>query len=242
MKNVALLPRLSDQGVAMFKNSLRNKEIPEASFYAPYIWYASSGGSPSPTKSNEIADTIREFAMAAGFPESRGAKYAEFDQNVAVYLATNECFSSGEALRNDVWAYLAVVKLPDVVKWRFPSDASNRYLGGVKNAFQRLWIRGVAVDLGEEAPDRWKLLRALTEDASGQVLERTSIASDIRLARNIALVWLQVADKLGRGRMENVTRRAVKELRLLNEVVDLSSLPDDELLKRIIALFINASN
>ena len=65
-----------------------------------------------------------------------------------------------------------------------------RFTGGVRNAFQRLWMRGSTLDRGEDRPDRWGLVRALSEDAMVQIFERASISSDARLARAVAEAWV----------------------------------------------------
>lgn len=63
----------------------------------------------------------------------------------------------------------------------------------------------------------------------GSVFERASISGEHRLARSIAEAWVSTAAQIGRGRMEDVMRRATKYIRVRNEIYDLASLEDDAL-------------
>jgi hypothetical protein len=155
--------------------------------------------------------------------------YADFDKRAARYLGACPLLGSGEALRDDVWAFISIVMLPDVVAWRFPSRSPSRFNGGVRNAFQRLWMRGHYLDRGDGHQDRWGLVSHLTEDAMVQIFERPSIPATPGLAPAIAEVWIDMAREHGRGAMEEITRIAIKMLRIKNEIVDLSMLPHGEI-------------
>jgi hypothetical protein len=135
---------------------------------------------------------------------------------------------SGEALRDDVWAFVAVVLAPDVVNWRF-GRARERYLGGIRNAFQRVWMRASVLDRGTGHQDRWGLLEQLTEDALVQITERPSIGADPVLARALAEAWVRAAARHGRNRMEPVMRLATLRLRIRNEIQALPLVSRDEL-------------
>lgn len=95
--------------------------------------------------------------------------------------------------------------------------------------FQRLWLRARAFDRGEGAHDRWGLVRELTEDAMVQIVERPSIAADRRLASAIAEAWVATLPEAGTGRMEAATRRAVRQLRISNEIICLGALEQAQL-------------
>lgn len=174
------------------------------------------------------ADLARKHAV-----EARG----QFDRVAAIALALEPALRTGEALRDDVWAFLTAVLAPDVVAWRFPDRAAHRYAGGVRNAFQRLWARGTVLDRGEGHADRWGLVEALSEDAMVQIFERASLAGNERLARAIAELWVETAADVGRGAMESVMRRATKLVRIRNEIIDLAILPDANLLEEVRGCF-----
>ena len=231
MTRVHLLPRLNELGVMKVIEDVKedmpsvNEVLDTLEEHSSFLWFAPSGGSASAESAVQISRGIREIARKHGFPDASGQKNrSSFDTDVSIYLGSQDDLATGEALRDDVWAFLSSALLADVVAWRFPDRNLERFRGGVRNAFQRLWIRGATLDLGEEAPDRWRLVRALSEDAMVQIFERASLAGDRRLAQSIASAWLEASRQIGRGRMEDVMRTATKLIRLRNEIVDLAYL------------------
>ena len=78
----------------------------------------------------------------------------------AVWLYRESGIPPGEAFRNEVWSYLTIEVLPDIAAWRYLGRAEERFLGGVRNTFQRLWLRGFLLD---DPTDRTLLLRYLKE-------------------------------------------------------------------------------
>jgi hypothetical protein len=214
----------------------RSKEAIEGMSSA--LSYGASGGNRSEAVADSIGDGIRVIATESGFPENTSqVARSKFDRETAIYLASFPGLLTGEALRDDVWSYLATVILPDVVSWRFPDLAVPRFQGGVRNALQRLWIRGVTLDRGADHADRWGLVRSLSEDAAVQIFERASISGSRRLAIAIAESWAKMAEGRGRSNMEPVMRRATKLIRLKNEIVDLAGLSDDELASLVTSVF-----
>ena len=197
-------------------------ELPEA------VGYAATGGSRA--ERNDLLTlrkTVEEAARAHGFgvPGSR-TSHARFDAELGASLAEMPLLSSGEALRDDFWAFVGTSLAPDVVYWRFAA-ARARYLGGVRNTFQRLWLRARALDRGEQHPRRWQLLEALTEDALVQITERPSIGADPVLARGVAEAWLRARRHHGKGAMEPIMRRAALRVRIWNEIRSLADLSAD---------------
>jgi hypothetical protein len=95
-----------------------------------------------------LRNGLVEIAKGQGFPQETGRKQlSEFDAQASAWLSGNTTLSSGEALRDDVWAFIATALVPDVTYWRFGTSRS-RYHGGVRNTFQRLWMRGRVLDRG----------------------------------------------------------------------------------------------
>lgn len=230
-----LLPRLSRPALRRMLN--RFAEDPDAIAATPSVdaaqdgvsWAASGGTRASTSDHAAIREAIEATATAHGFPGagSRDA-LARFDAELSARLATLAAFQTPDALRDDVWSFVATIIAPDVVIWRFGLDGG-RFEGGVRNTFQRLWIRGKLFDRGEESDDRWCLLGALSEDAFVAITERGGIAGQPRLARAIAEGWVRAADSAGRGRMEPIMRRAVMAIRIANEIRLLAALPQDDL-------------
>lgn len=241
---VALLPRLKPIGVdtalGRFHQTGANTRstLNILSDYSDVLSFAPSGGYKSGKAAVDLGQGLKEIAQRAGFPRigSQSAK-AEFDQEAAIYLAQAPTLFSGEALRNDVWAFLATVIVPDLVVWRFPGESRSRFDGGNRNTFQRLWMRGKGLDRGEGHADRWGLVKALSEDAMVQIFERPSIACSQRLATAVAEGWMRAAIEIENGAMEDIMRRAIKMFRIRNEVIDLSYLDAEQLEKTVAKIF-----
>ena len=207
-------------------------ELPEAVRFMP------TGGSPiAARKLEEFREGILDIAKNNGFGgKGTRAELSCFDAQAAAWLADQSVLASGEALRDDVWAFVAIVMVPDIANWRF-GDSPERYLGGVRNTLQRLWMRGKLFDRGQESFDRWGLLEKLTEDAFVQITERPSLGGNPVLAIAIAEAWVRASLHHGKGAMENLTRRAVLQIRARNEVRSLDELPVQSLVAVLDQIF-----
>ena len=189
------------------------------------VRFGATGGSRiAPTQLDQLRKGLLQVAEANGLgaADDRNSR-AQFDAEMGAALAEVSVLASGEALRDDVWTFIGVTLAPDVVHWRFGS-ARQRYLGGVRNTFQRLWLRMRALDRGEGHPERWQLLEELTEDALVQITERPSIGGDPILARAVAEAWVRASIHHGKEAMEPIMRRAVLRIRISNEIRSLSDL------------------
>lgn len=230
-----LLPRLPDIATDyLLSNLFSNGQFDWLGFdpraLPDEVRYASTGGSiVTPTRLNEIREDIVEIAGKYGFSKTADRNFlSQFDAALGEYLTLIPELSTGEGLRNDVWAFITIVLAPDVVFWRF-GYTPERYKGGIRNAFQRLWHRGKVLDRGSADANRWGLLHNLTEDALVQITERPSIGADPVLARALAEAWVRASGSFGRGLMEGVMRLVSLRLRIRNEVRALTWLPEEEL-------------
>ena len=198
--------------------------LPEA------VRFAATGGSRVRSRElRSLRDGVEKGARASGFGTDGGTPlHARFDADLAAWLTDAPLFDSGEALRDDFWAFVGVAVAPDIVHWRFRATRE-RYLGGVRNTFQRLWLRGRALDRGAQHPKRWHLLDELSEDALVQIAERPSIGGDPVLSRALAEGWVRTAANHGKPAMEPIMRRAVMRVRIWNEIRNLACLPADTL-------------
>lgn len=233
MSQVKLLPRLPVTSVRQILERHSPAHPPEMDERGlglsppDGMWYAATGGTRSPASAFEIASQLRKIAAMCG--SSNVANRSTFDQDAAIFLATHDALQGGEALRDDVWAFLTTVVAPDVVAWRFPDLPGRRFEGGVRNAFQRLWLRARALDRGENHADRWELVRAMPEDAVVAIIERTSIAARHSVSLALAEGWLKMARAATPGSREDVMRLATKLLLLESQLIDLAALSDDDL-------------
>ena len=246
---VTLLPRLNQVSVDHFLDDKGSdfalKEAPNFIDDLPEsIAYAASGGSVvDPDDLLEFRKQFLAIAVKFNFPERGSVRdRASFDSEAAEALGEHRLFTLPESMRDDVWAFVATVVLPDVVAWRFGTSSRDRFYGGVRNTFQRLWLRGWALDRGVGHIERWGLLNELTEDAFVQIVERPSIGGDRRLALALAEGWLRTAKKLGRERMEDIMRYAVIAFRVRNQVQLMVSVNDDQLRELVDNVFIKAQN
>lgn len=236
--NIRLLPRLSATGYASLFELLSGREKVPIRDYSHLVTYGASGGTPAPDDAFALVSGLRQIAQELEFPlpSSQEAR-SQFDIRASMLLAQSLSLGSGEALRDDVWAFMATVLAPDLVAWRFPDGAADRYAGGLRNAFQRLWMRGIVLDRSAAVADRWALVEELTEDAMIQIFERPSLAAQKRVARALAEAWLRCAAAIGRGPMQDVMRKATKLVRLQNEIRDLAYVPEQVLAAELDGIF-----
>ena len=232
-----ILPRLSNQQVVWIVEALEREQVPLVEIpevvrgmgYAP-VWNAAGGERLEPD--GEELRSLREegltLARQAGYPER--CETRPFDEECTILLATHPLLQEvgGEALRRDCWSGITCLVLPDVAAWRFGLNVE-RFRGGIRNTFQRLWLRGSILDKGEEAgEDRWLYVREMTEDALVALLERPGIAADARLSRAIADRWVAWSRKV-EGGMEALFRAVMKRISATNEVRLLASLDGRQL-------------
>ncbi len=232
---VVLLPRLPGPAAEILLERTLARGFDAGAQFSPTdlpeaVRFAATGGSPaSPTQLAELRDRLLQVARSSGLGNAGiRISHAKFDMEMAASLAEDPLFETGEALRDDVWTFVGVTLAPDIVHWRF-GDARARYLGGVRNTFQRLWMRGRALDRGAGHGKRWQLLGELTEDALVQITERPSLGGDPALARAIAEAWVRASLHHGRGAMEPIMRRAALRVRIWNEIRSLADVASEEL-------------
>lgn len=247
MSELFLMPRLSSLGFRRFHTEL--EQLAGLALSArlkaleDFISYGASGGTRLPALQLErFREGLVMAASSEGFPaKGSTAGRSRFDARCAAWLHEDGTVRGAEALRDDLWTFVACALAPDVAIWRFEGAHSDRFRGGVRNTFQRLWLRGAALDGGEGSADRWTFLEKLGEDALVQITERPAIASDRRLARAIARAWVATAEKIGARRMEDVTRQAIRMIRVANETICFSALDDTTLDLRLGAYFRQAA-
>lgn len=194
------------------------------------VRFAPTGGKPIASHQlKRLRLELETLARSHGFGSSSSrSPLARFDAEAAAWIAQDEMFDSGEALRDDVWNFVGAVLAPDIVHWRF-GGAMERYMGGVRNTIQRLWMRGRSLDRGVDHPQRWLLIEELTEDALVQITERPSLGGDPVLARAVGEAWLRAAAHHGRAAMEPIMRAAVLRIRIKNEIRSLAEVPAHQL-------------
>lgn len=239
---VTLLPRLSAAAVDQLLSGTPGSasaagviDLPDA------ITYGAVGGSRlHGADLVALKEGVEKVAREAGYPiATTVAARAAFDAACARHLAQVPILQSGEAHRDDVWAFMAAYLFRPITLWRY-AEAPDRHHGGVRNTFQRLWMRGTVLDRGTGHGERWGLVGGLTEDAFVAILERPAIAANRTLALALAEGWLAAAERYGRAAMQPIMRSAVIRIRMRNEIMALGALPAQELREIVDAVFVDA--
>jgi hypothetical protein len=234
--DAAHFPRLTIQGVrvilqdrSVFADDWRARRAQVSRWTT---WAPTGGRRRTDDDLSELRNSIIDIAARHGFPNSASQReLSAFDLQATIAFIELDLVPGPEALRDDVWAFLAAVLVPDVVDWRFGATAE-RYHGGVRNAFQRLWLRGVAFQQGA-GPDRWEIVGSLSEDANVQILERPSLSGSTRVARAIGQEWLTLYRQPLGAALEAVMRRAAISLRITNQVLYLDALDEGALREEV---------
>lgn len=178
-----------------------------------YATYAATGGARVPERTlHELRSSLVDAAQQLGFPgDVRKGVVVSFDARAARILAEQLPIAPGEASRDDVWAFLTLVLLPDIATWRFSDQQSSRVLGGVRNAFQRLWWRArVLHDAASREP---YALVELPEDALVGLMERPALSSNPKVALAVAKAVSNLAKSLPPGAREDAWRDLYKRVR-----------------------------
>lgn len=156
------------------------------------VYVATGGDRVSTTQLRELRASVVDLAKSAGFPEeSDRARNAEFDLQLAALLHAEMGMVPAEAASRDVWAFLAVVVLPDVAFWRYPRPPMDRVLGTdlTRHVFGRLWWRAQLVRDSDD-PQPYGALKILGEAAFDQIYARRSaLGGSPHMVRAILRVW-----------------------------------------------------
>lgn len=230
-----LYPRLSPADAASLWESYSGMSIGDLrgrsdASHQNQTFAAVGGRRIQPRELEEMAGRIRSIAESFGYPyKAQRTALSNFDTELCVFFGESLSMLEGEAYRPQCWAFISLVLLPDVVKWRFPKFGISRCTGGRRDCFHRLWLRSKAFDLGADSNNRWVLLSNLTEDSFVSIMERPSLAGSSDICRVIGATWMRTAASVGKGKMESINRRAIKRLRAKGTVILLDALDYSQL-------------
>ncbi len=139
---------------------------------------------------------LRGFATRSGYPRKAGVNgQQQFDRETALFLRAFPGLEAGEAIRAETWQYISAALLPDVVVWRWASGTEStsvseeRYLGGIRNCFGRLWHRAT-VFWDDRLVEPGVMVGALLEDNFVAILERSAFAVHPAQCRAVARGFL----------------------------------------------------
>ena len=255
-----LLPQLPSIKAKVILEDIASKSNcetldPKGNFKVEGIFYVPTGGQIINDENLEkLRNNVLEKAKEYGFPSTNQKSFLEFEYEVAKILSNWSYLwidgePSGESFRNDFWSYLSIVIMPDIVYWRwgFPPAGeptkswSVRFIGGGRNAFQRIFRRILSLDRGPSHEDRFGLIRELKEDDFSNILERTSLGSNSRIAIPLAEEYLAMRQRRKDMKASNqlkIYREATKDLRSYGVVQSLDLIDANNLKELISEVFL----
>ncbi|ODU04063.1 MAG: hypothetical protein ABS81_11830 [Pseudonocardia sp. SCN 72-86] len=199
-----LYPRLLDSAALDMHKRYTGLEVERLrdcfAYRHPAAVFAATGGDRVPRQLLEdLRDGVLKIADSAGFPGGgRRREHGEFDREIARFLHERMGLVAAEAAVRPIWAFLALVVLPDVSYWRYWDPPVDRVLGTdiTRHVWGRLWWRAHLLAVPGES-DPYRLLGAFNESDFDQIFARRALLGGSRsVIRALADVWPSV-DKGG---------------------------------------------
>lgn len=200
MSSSILYPRLLDAAAMDMHRRYTRMTIEELkdcyAFQHPSAVFAATGGDRVPRQHLEdLRERVLKTAEEAGFPSGgRRRDHTEFDLEIARLLHERMGLVAAEAAVRPIWAFLALVVLPDVSYWRYRDPPVDRILGTdiTRHVWGRLWWRAHLLVVPNET-DPYRLLSTFNESDFDQIYSRRSLLGGSRsLVRALADVWPSV--------------------------------------------------
>lgn len=192
--NLFLYPRLSNGDARALRNQMLSVQVADLVGWGALSHKSAApnatGGTPaSRGRIEEVQSKVRSLAKEFGFPlRMTVVRQAEFDRMCGTLLFREMGIVPADAGHKEVWTFLSMVVLPEIAPWRFRSPGEDRLFGGVRHTFQRLWWR--AWSLGPDLTSMPVDVEPLGEDEYVQIMERTTLAGNRRLAQGVqTVIW-----------------------------------------------------
>ncbi|MEU8493520.1 MAG: DUF6339 family protein [Actinomycetota bacterium] len=235
-----LYPRLLDQAARDLHyryTTLSVEDLREHhAFRHPSAVFAATGGHRVPIDMlDDLRRRVVKIAEEHGYPSGgRRRDHSEFDREIAALLHERCGLVAAEAAVRPIWAFMALVVLPDVSYWRYPEPPADRVLATdiTRHVWGRLWWRAHLLVLPEQFGDRYRLLDTFGEADFDQIYaRRTLLGGSRKLVRAVAETWPTV----DRGGFQSrvVLRDLLQRLLRLGAVVEFDVLDDLELRDQI---------
>ncbi|WP_159838606.1 DUF6339 family protein [Nocardia sp. CY41] len=156
------------------------------------VFVATGGTRVDRDKLQFLRDIVIDLAKESGFPEPPDSRQkVTFDLNLAVALHKEMRIAPAEAAAGDVWAFLALIVLPDVAHWRYPRPPADRVLGSdlTRHVLGRMWWRAHLVYSPADS-EPYAALHVLGEAAFDQIYaRRAALGGSPHLIKSILRVW-----------------------------------------------------
>ncbi|MFD7983181.1 DUF6339 family protein [Kitasatospora indigofera] len=210
-----------------------------ATFSARSVFAATGGKRISRDELDDLRHAVVAAAQDCGFPDPHSSVQRNaFDRRTARILHEQSMMVPGEASQRQVWAFLALVLLPDVCVWRWPANAKGQYSADhfkgsdlTRHALARLWTRAHVLQ-DAHAEDPYELLDVLGEADLDQIMARRgSIAATPALVRAIVRTHRdeERSGNDGSATSRTVLRESLMRLLRLTAFLDVDSVPESEL-------------
>lgn len=192
-----LFPRLLRGEAGSLYDAYKGLTVPELCEHVRLnhegaVFVATGGARVSAGQLFDLRSAILQIAAESGFPnQASTARYTQFDLGVARFLHSSSGLIPAEAASGDIWAFIALVLMPDVSYWRFPEAPKDRVLASdiTRHVFGRLWWRA-HLTRDPDAEDQYADLALLNESEIDQIYaRRTSLGASSFVVRAILKVW-----------------------------------------------------
>lgn len=231
----------------MLAESLRTATVEQAAAQSmcehPDSVFTPTGGNRiEPEQLLTLRTSVLELARDAGYPRAASEdQRLSFDAVAAVALYSRMHIPPAEAAKPGVWAFLACVMMPDIVRWRFPGgpggSAIDRFLPGRRNTIQRLWWRAFLMHDPKREDNPYGALVLLGEDEIVQIMERPNLAGIRPLTHHVARELISAAVRYPGIPRRDLIREAQKRLLRLSAFVSFDALGADELAASVREVF-----
>jgi Family of unknown function (DUF6339) len=200
-----------------------------ASTHHPEAACSPTGGVPvREDKLAELQTTLRSLCDDFGFPEPiKTSKQGEFDRICGTLLRRDMGIVPADAAQEGVWSFLSIILVPELAPWRFQARHENRLLGKRRNALRRLWWR--AHVLGPDLTSVPQGCSPLNEDEFVQIMERTTIAKNRRLAQQVMHSLWRVELEGFKGNRADLLREVIKLVRAERSHIAMDALSEEKL-------------
>ncbi|MEV5541773.1 DUF6339 family protein [Saccharopolyspora shandongensis] len=197
------------------------------------VYVATGGDRVAEDRLRELRKLIIDLAEEADFPNkpNRSAQ-TKFDLRLAAVLHTEAGLTPAEAASGDIWAFFALVLLPDIAFWRYPDPPRDRILATdlTRHVFGRMWWRAQLVHSPGD-PDPYSALQILGEAAFDQIYaRRAALGGSPYLVKAILRVWnAQDLSKLDGQARRDILRDFLKRLLRLAPFMEFESIDETAL-------------
>jgi hypothetical protein len=247
MKLFPRLPHRSAEQVYSEQQNLPLDQLMGASSHRQMVWPATGAERVGDAELDELGSRLRDSAVGYGYPQplAPGDQYS-FDLALARVLWETVDLTPAEAGFGDVWSFLALALVPDVVWWRAAGSTNlERFVATdlTRHTLARLWWRAQLFTWGLDDPEEgWALWKstAIGEAELDQIqTRRRAYGSSPRAFRTLVRIYPTVttlADELGVDRRTFWRQSYLRWLLRLGAFINLSGMPEAELKEDLLLL------